>query len=74
MNINIVNVGHYRATDYGRGNCALFNRETDEVMDISQEYFQQLMEDRDVVYWAMYEAMWIEENLRKAHETLLYRV
>lgn len=64
MNLNIVNVGHYRATDYGKGKCSLFNRETNEVMDISQDYFNQLMEDCDEVYWAMYEAMWLEEMER----------
>lgn len=74
MNLNIVNQGEYRATDYGKGSCSLFNRQTDRVMSITKDQFDMLMEDRDTVYWAMYEAMWIEDNLRKADETFLYRV
>jgi hypothetical protein len=64
MNLNIVNQGEYRATDYGKGSCSLFNRRTDQVMNITKPQFDMLMEDRDTVYWAMYEAMWLEALAR----------
>lgn len=36
MNIDIQNYGHYRVTNHGGRSYQLFNRETDQVLDIAR--------------------------------------
>lgn len=48
MNINIINIGHYRITDYGRNAYQLFNRKLDKVYDIRKDQFDAIKGDMSI--------------------------
>ena len=48
MNIDIINIGHYRVTSHGGRSHDLFNRTTDVVYTITKEQFRTISEERTV--------------------------
>lgn len=42
MNIDIVNIGHYRLTSHGGRRFDLFNRDDDVVYTISQSHYETI--------------------------------
>lgn len=48
MNIDIINVGRYRATSHGGRSFDLFNREEDQVYTITKHEFLSIAEQRSV--------------------------
>jgi TPP-dependent trihydroxycyclohexane-1,2-dione (THcHDO) dehydratase len=48
MNIDIINYGHFRVTDYGRGKYQLFNRNNDKVTDINHRAFKAIKEHKSI--------------------------
>lgn len=57
MNLNIINIGHYRITDYGRGRYQMFNRRSDEVKDLSTYQFKRIVDDKSVAICEFVEKM-----------------
>lgn len=48
MNIDIINIGHYRVTSHGGRAYDLFNRQTDVVRSITANQFRTISEERSV--------------------------
>lgn len=48
MNIDIINIGHYRVTSHGGRAYDLFNRQTDVVRSITANQFRMISEERSV--------------------------
>lgn len=48
MNIDILNIGHYRATSHGGRTFDLFNREEDQVYSITRQEFDSIREQLSV--------------------------
>lgn len=46
MNIDIINIGHYRVTSHGGRAHDLFNRQTDVVRSITANQFKMISEER----------------------------
>lgn len=57
MNIDIINIGHYRVTSHGGRAYDLFNRQTDVVRSISSEQFKRISEERSVEV-----CKWVEDS------------
>lgn len=48
MNIDIINIGHYRVTSHGGRAYDLFNRESNVVCSITANQFRTISEERSV--------------------------
>lgn len=48
MNIDIINIGHYRVTSHGGRAYDLFNRESNVVRSITANQFRTISEERSV--------------------------
>ena len=48
MNIDIVNIGHYRVTSHGGRAYDLFNRESDKVYNLNADQYRYIRNDMSV--------------------------
>lgn len=48
MNIDIINIGHYRVTSHGGRKFDLFNRSTDKVYSLERSEFEYIRKHGDV--------------------------
>lgn len=48
MNIDIINIGHYRVTSHGGRAYDLFNRSTDKVYKLNEEQYNKIRKDGSV--------------------------
>lgn len=48
MNIDIINIGHYRVTSHGGRAHDMFNRQTDKVHSLTALQFKYLNEHRSI--------------------------